>query len=152
MEVNQSHHFILRERNSSKRLSDLHIAIEKFHRRTKPLILYPVLCIAIYLSPVLAEGKRGIVKPASMPCPSHHLLISSIFPERTAYVQYGDQNPPFLGRPCSPAATAWEMTTAVANRLLSVGRQSGKRLNSTSLILAIPVVIRGRTRKHPACL
>lgn len=57
--------------------------------------------------------------PASMHYPSHHLLISSIFPERTAYVQYGDQNLPFLG-PYSPAATAWEMTTAVANRLLSV--------------------------------
>ena len=35
LEVSQSHCFILREGNSPRRLSDLHIAIEKFYRRTK---------------------------------------------------------------------------------------------------------------------
>lgn len=54
-----------------------------------------------------------------MLCPVHHLLISSIFPERTVYVQYGDKHPPFLG-PSSPVATAWVMTTPVSNKLLSI--------------------------------
>lgn len=97
--------------------------MEKLHRRTSQetslLALCLVLCITVYLSPVLAKGKQRLVKPASMLCPAHHLLISNIFPERTVYVQYGDQHPPFLG-PSSPAGTAGVLTTPVSTRLLSV--------------------------------
>ena len=91
-----------KKKHHSEWLSNLLTAMRKFHRRTRPengsVDSYLMQHVAIYpRSPfsILADRKQKLVEPASMSCPSHRPLISSILPEGTFYLQHGDHILPF---------------------------------------------------------